>query len=184
MTDDDWTRLRSRYVGEFRVVRLREDRYRFEPTQAETDFIVCESADWVLVIPVTADGQVVFIRQYRHGIRRTVLEIPGGLLEAGESAETAADRELREETGFAAGCLRYLARLMPNPALNDAHCHVVLAEDCRQVGEPTPDAFERIELDMRPLAAVPEMIASGELSHALVLAAFACYGPTVNHGKP
>jgi len=176
MPHRSWTLLASRYVAEYKLIRLREDRYRFGPAQAEGDFIVCESADWVLVIAITADGDVVFVRQYRHGLRQVVLELPGGVIDPGESPEEAAVRELQEETGYAAGSVRHLGRLMPNPALNDAHCHVVLAEGCWLGGGQDFDPFEQIEVVLHPLADVPELIQSGRLSHALAIAALACYG--------
>lgn len=176
MPHRSWTLLESRTVAQYKLIRLREDRYRFEPTQAEGDFVVCQSADWVLVIAITGGRDVVFVHQYRHGLRRVVLEIPGGVIDPGESPEEAAVRELREETGYAAGRVRYVGRLMPNPALNDAHCHVALAEDCRLAGEQSPDPFEQIEVELHPLDDVPEMIQSGRLSHALAVAAFARFG--------
>jgi len=173
MPDRSWKLLSSRAIADYRVVRLREDRYRFEPTGAEADFVVCETRDWVLVIPVTPDGQVVLVRQYRHGVQRVVLEVPGGVIDPGETPEATAARELREETGYQAERVRYVGRMMPNPALNNAHLHVVLAEGCRKAGQPTPDPFERIEVLQRPLGDVPAMIASGEICHGLVIAAFA-----------
>ena len=172
MPDRSWTFLGSREIREYRVLRIREDRYRFEPTRTEADFAVCESADWVLVIPRTADGQVVFIRQFRHGVRQVVLEVPGGLVDKGESPEETAARELREETGYAAGSFRYLGRLLPNPALNTAVCHVVLAENCHQAGKTNFDPLEQIELVLRPLDALGDMIRNGELCHAQAMAAF------------
>ena len=176
MPDRSWTLLESRYVGQYKLIRLREDRYRFEPTQTEADFIVCESADWVLVIAITVDREVVLVRQYRHGIGSVVLEVPGGVIDPGESPESTAVRELREETGYEAARVRYLGRLIPNQALNTAHCHVVVAEDCRLAGAQNLDPLERIELVLRPLEEVPEMIRSGELSHAQIIAAFARFG--------
>ncbi len=173
MPDRSWTLLRSRSIIQYEFVGIREDRYRFEPTGAEAPFVVCESADWVLVIPVTHDGQVVLIRQYRHGVQQVVLEVPGGVVDAGESPEAAAARELREETGFSAGRVQLLGTMMPNPAINSASCHVVLAEGCHRTAEPQLDPFEKIDVLLRPLAEVPEMIRCGELSHALVIAAFA-----------
>lgn len=175
MPHDNWTLLGSKYIGEYRVIRLREDRYRLEPTQTEASFIICESADWALTIPVTADRQVVLIRQFRHGVRQSVLEIPGGMLDSNESPESAGVRELREETGYEAGRVRYLGRLFPNPALNTAHCHIVLAEDCRATGVCTPDALESLAVELRPLADIPKLIRSGELAHAQVIAAFALW---------
>jgi ADP-ribose pyrophosphatase len=172
MLRKSWTLLDSRAIADYEFVRLREDWYRFEPTGAEAPFVVCDSADWVLVIALTSDEQVVLIRQYRHGVREVVLEVPGGIVDQGESLEQAAMRELREETGFTAERVRLLGAMMPNPAINSASCHVALAEGCHRTDEPSPDPFEQFEVLVRPLARVPEMIRNGELRHALVIAAF------------
>lgn len=176
MLKRSWTLLASRTLAQFKFIRVRSDRYLFEPTQLEGDFVVCESPDWVLVVAVTIDRQVVLVRQYRHGIGDVVLEVPGGVVDPGESPESAAVRELREETGYAPGRVRYVGRLMPNPALNTAYCHVVLAEECRLAGSQNPDPLEQIEPVVRDLDDVPHMIGSGELPHALSIAAFARAG--------
>ncbi len=172
MPDRAWKLLQSRQIAAYRAFRLRADRYRFEPTQDEAEFVVCETGDWVLVIPVTPEKEVVFVRQYRHGVREVVLEVPGGLLEPGESAEAAATRELAEETGYVPQRVELVGTLQPNPAQYSARFHVVLAEGCHSAGPPQPDSMERIDVGLRPLADVPEMIRSGELRHALVVAAF------------
>ena len=172
MPHKSWTLLHTRTIADYDFVRLREDSYRFEPTGAEAPFVVCDSADWVLVIALTADEQVVLVRQYRHGVREVVLEVPGGIVDKGETLEQAAMRELREETGFTAERVRVLGKMMPNPAINSAFCHVAVAEGCHRTDEPSPDPFEEFEVLVRPLAQVPEMIRSGQLRHALVIAAF------------
>ncbi len=173
MPQNSWTLLASRQIADFRVLRFREDRYRFEPSGAEADFAVCDSADWAFVIPLTPDGQVVFVRQYRHGVRQVVLELPGGLMDGDEPPESTAARELREETGYATERLSLLGKLLPNPGLNNASCYVYLAEGCFRQGEPDLDPLERIEVVLHPLANVQEMIRSGELCHAQAIAAFA-----------
>lgn len=173
MSDDSWTFLDSRRIAEYRVLCLRGDRYRFEPTKTEAEFAICESADWVLVIPITDDGRIVFIRQFRHGVQEVVLEIPGGLLDGDETPEAAGVRELREETGYSARQVRYLGRLFPNPALNTASCHVCVAQGCHRTGEQEPDLFEQIEVVLHPLDSVHELVRAGKLCHAQVIAAFA-----------
>jgi 8-oxo-dGTP pyrophosphatase MutT (NUDIX family) len=176
MPDRSWTLLGSRCVAQYKLVRVREDRYRFEPTRVEADFLVCESADWVLIVAITVEGQMVFVRQYRHGIGQVVIEVPGGVIDEGESPEEAAARELQEETGYRAGRVRSVGRLMPNAALNDAYCHVVLAEECRLAGKQNPDPLEAIDVVLHPVEKVPKLIRDGELVHALTIAAIARFG--------
>lgn len=173
MPHKSWTLLGSRQIADYKVLRFREDRYRFEPTGAEADFAVCDSADWAFVIPVTTDGQVVFIRQYRHGAQQVVLELPGGLMDGDEPPEVTAARELREETGYESERLRLLGKLLPNPGLNNASCYVFVAERCCLQDAPDLDPLERIEVVLRPLNDVQEMIRTGELCHAQAIAAFA-----------
>jgi 8-oxo-dGTP pyrophosphatase MutT (NUDIX family) len=176
MPDRSWKHLSTRYVGDYHILRIREDRYLFEPTQREATFVACESADWAMVIPVTSDGQVVFVRQYRHGVKQVVLEIPGGVLEPNEAADVGGLRELQEETGYQCETIRVVGRLLPNPSTNTAALHVLVAEGCRPVAAQTLDPLERIDLVLRPLGEVQAMIASGELCHAQVIAAFAVAG--------
>jgi len=176
MPDRSWKYLSSREIGDFRVLKIRQYRYLFLPTQREADFVVCDSTDWAMVIPITTDGQVVLVRQYRHGVRELVLEIPGGLLEPGEPVEQGAVRELREETGYDCQSVRLLSRLLPNPSINSATLHVAVAEGCRPIADQNLDPLEAIEIVLRPLAEIPAMIASGELCHAQVIAAFTLAG--------
>jgi 8-oxo-dGTP pyrophosphatase MutT (NUDIX family) len=171
--EGSWHHLGSQLLRDYGSLRLREDRYRFTPTGAEADFAVCESADWVLVIPVTEDRQVVFVRQFRHGLGDVVLEIPGGLMDRDERPEETAVRELREETGYVAGPTQAFGPLLPNPALNTARFHVVVATRCTPSSVTNPDPLEQIATELRPLSSVAEMIRSGELQHAQCIAAFA-----------
>jgi 8-oxo-dGTP pyrophosphatase MutT (NUDIX family) len=116
------------------------------------------------------------VRQFRHGVRQVSLEIPGGMVDEGEAPDVAALRELHEETGYTAPAVRRLGELWPNPAIQNNHCHLFVAENCRLTSAPQPDPRERIEVVTYPLAEVPRLIAEGAIRHALVICALALLG--------
>jgi 8-oxo-dGTP pyrophosphatase MutT (NUDIX family) len=164
--------LRSSRDKSYRVFSLRTDRARSPRTGAEHDFFILESAPWVNVIPLTADGLVVMVRQYRHGTRTVTLEIPGGLVEEGDTPEEAAARELMEETGYRAARMIGFGSVHPNPAIQNNRCYTFLAEDVTPFGAQQQDEREDIEVVLKPLSQIPSLIRGGEISHALVIAAF------------
>ncbi len=159
-------------MSHHRILGVREDLYRFEPAGMEREFVVIEAPDWVNVVAVTPEFEVVLIRQFRHGVGLVTLEIPGGVVDDGEKPEDTALRELREETGFTSPKAERLGVVWPNPAIQNNSCHVFLARDARWVGAPRPDPLERIEVVTAPLARVPGLIGDGSIRHALVIAAF------------
>jgi 8-oxo-dGTP pyrophosphatase MutT (NUDIX family) len=153
------------------------DRVNFEPPEGgqARPFYVLDMPEWINVIALTDDERIPMVRQYRFGIETLTLEIPGGMCDPGEEPLVAARRELREETGFEADEWSPLGWVHPNPPIQNNRCHTFLARGARRVGEPRPDDNERIEQVMLPLAEIPERIASGEITHALVIAAFQLY---------
>lgn len=147
-----------------RVERSRQDGQAHQ-------FIVLHSPAWVNIVPVTPEGRVVLIRQWRQGSQAPSLEIPGGLVDPGESPEAAAARELLEETGYASPGLVHLGKVNPNPALFDNTCHTYLAPQAVRVAEPRLDDTENIEVLTVPGQEVPGLVRRGEIDHSLVLAA-------------
>jgi ADP-ribose pyrophosphatase len=141
----------------------------------EHDFYVIESRDWINVIPLTDDRQVIMIRQYRHGSRKVTLEIPGGLLDPGDTPEKAGARELLEETGFQAKKWKQIGVVNPNSALFNNRCYTFLAQDIQRVADPELDQTEDIEVVPIPLVDIPEFILKGKIDHAMVVTAFAWY---------
>ncbi len=167
-----WTIISSHVDKSYRVFSLRRDRARSPRTSETHDFYVLESPSWVNIIPVTPTKEVVLIRQYRFGIRDMTLEIPGGLMEASDSPEEAARRELREETGYREETLIPLGIVHPNPAIQNNLCYTFLAENVFPVGQLIQDEREDIEVVLQPLPEIPRLIREGAISHALVIAAF------------
>ena len=170
-----WKRIRSQHAQSFRVFSIRTDKTISPRTGIEHNFYVIESRDWVNIIPLTDDQQVVMIRQYRHGSREVTLEIPGGLADPGDTPKKAAARELLEETGYQAKKWTKIGIVNPNPALFNNHCYTFLAQDIKKVAVPTPDQTEDIEVVLISLKKIPGLILKGKLDHAMVITAFTYY---------
>lgn len=165
-----WGLLREREGFASRVFRLIVREAISPRTGKVSEFYAIETSDWVGVIPLMG-REVLMVRQFRHGTGEFTLEIPGGLV-GEEAPEEAAARELREETGFEAESLELLGVLRPQPAIFNNRFYVFLAQRLRQVGEPSPDEGEDLEVVKVPLEEIHRGFTDGTIDHALVLAAF------------
>ena len=166
-----WKIVSSRTDANYKVFQVRTDRAVSPRTDRIGEFYTLLSNDWVNVLPLTPDGKVVMIRQYRHGSRKVTLEIPGGLVDEADPGE-AAKRELLEETGYAGKSVSLLGSTNPNPALFDNTCYTYLVEGVEKVKEISLDTHEDIEVELVPLTSVPSLLVNGTINHALVIVAF------------
>jgi 8-oxo-dGDP phosphatase len=147
---------------------LRQDHLRLPSGREIPEYWVSEFPAWANVVAVTPDDQVVMVRQYRPGLAQVHYEIPAGVIDAKDAdAETAARRELLEETGYGGGRWSPLMTLSANPALQDNLTFTYLAEGVTPQGRPDPDATEDLRLHLLPVAELPALIDAGEVVQAL-----------------
>jgi 8-oxo-dGTP pyrophosphatase MutT (NUDIX family) len=132
---------------------------------------VLEFDAWANILAVTKNNEVVLVRQYRHGVQEVLLELPGGVVDEGESPLEGAKRELMEETGYKAGQIIEVGKFYPNPAIQQNILYCYLATDVEWAGEQDLDESEEIEVVLVPLDELVEMVKQGKLLHALNVAA-------------
>jgi 8-oxo-dGTP pyrophosphatase MutT (NUDIX family) len=167
----EWELVDSQIDKDYNVFQIRTKTARSPRTNRVGTFYVIEADDWVNIIPLTRDGKVVMIRQYRHGSTKVTLEIPGGVVEEA-SSEKAALRELMEETGYMGNRVRHLGTTNPNPAIFSNLCHTYLVENAEKIADSNLDPDEDIDVVLIPLEEIPALVREGAINHALVIVAF------------
>lgn len=171
-----WLKLTTETIADCKVFSVHKHISRNISRRGEriSDFYVLEPNDWVNVIPITPEGNVVLVEQYRHGIEGITLEIPGGTLDHNDNSPLqAAARELLEETGYVSPLeLIELGSVHPNPAIQSNLCHTFLARDVYKLQEPQFDTDEELEVRLVPLSEMDALIAAGRIRSALVIVAF------------
>lgn len=167
-----WKRVRSRPGPDLRIFSVRWDE-KISPRTGQThEFVVLDGPDWVNVVALTPDRQIVMVEQYRHGTDTVELEIPGGLLDgAHETPVDAAVRELREETGYEGQNPRVLCEALPNPAFLSNRCFTVLLENCRPRHPVNWDHGEDLLTRLVPVSELTGLIQSGKIRHSIIIAA-------------
>jgi ADP-ribose pyrophosphatase len=170
----EWKLVNSEIDGDYNVFKVRAVHAVSPRTNRTGKFYTLETKDWVNIIAVTENKEVVMIRQYRHGSKEVSLEIPGGLVDE-DHPEEAALRELLEETGFAGENTKYLGAVNPNPAIFGNLCHTYLVEKARKISRKNLDPDEDIEVVLVPVSDIPSLLEGGLINHALVVVAFYFY---------
>ncbi|MCH6257702.1 NUDIX hydrolase [Puniceicoccaceae bacterium K14] len=172
-----WDVLSSETITTNQIFTLKAKQYRHPIRGSEGSFFSIESNDWVKVLPITKDGQVALVHQYRFGVEKTSWELPGGVIDSGEDPIVAGLRELSEETGFTSERHRLMCSLHPNPAIQNNTCHLVLAEECELTENVSWDEHEELEIKLFPIDEVYQMALRGEIFHSLSIATLFHYYP-------
>lgn len=173
MKKSPWNIIKEKTIYSSGVVSLKELDCQHRERDFNYTFKVLESGDWVNIVPITRDQEVVMVRQHRAGTQEYTLEIPGGGVDKKDAGPMqAALRELTEETGYVASSAALIGQVTPNPALFSNRSYTFLAQDVRLEYKPNLDPAEDIEIELVPLAQINQLIRDGSIHHALVVSAF------------
>lgn len=159
-----WEIVRSHFEIHNRWCKVRRDEVRLPNGETIDDFYVNVRPDIAIVLAVTDNREIVFVRQYRHGTGQILMELPAGGFDPNrEDAEVAAARELQEETGYTSDRLLKFATIYENPIKDTNQIHLFLAPKVRHNGRQILDVTEDIEVVLVPIAEVIDKIYSGEI---------------------
>lgn len=166
MPIEPWEQLGSEPALDHEHYRVRRDTVRLPNGRVVDDYLVGLLSDYALVVAVTADDEVVLVRQWKQGVRRITLELPGGVIDDGETAADAAARELREETGYVAPVVELLASLDVDASKAANQAHVFAAVRAERLHEPERHEMESPEVVVVRLAEVRGLLDHGEITGA------------------
>ena len=160
----EWEIVSSDYVLESPWYTLRRDVCRLPDGTVVDPYYVREHAGFAIVFAITADGMVVFNRQYKHGVGERVLELPAGALDPGETPEACARRELEEETGYVAATFELVATFILDPTSSTGRIHLFIARGAAPEGVLAREVTEAIDVQLVPLGSVIDLVRSGHVS--------------------
>lgn len=175
MKKPGWTELDKTLIYRARVFDFYSRRLRRESSGYEDDFYFLDCPDWANIIPLTANNEVVCIKQFRHGTLEFGVEIPGGIVARGEDPKEAVVRELEEETGYRAKEIISLGSIQPNPAIQNNRSHFFYATNVELTGKLALEDGEDLEVCLVPLSDIPRLIAEEKIIHGIMVAAFCRY---------
>ncbi len=175
MSDDDrlrrWTIRSSDYIVDRPFLRVRSDTVELPDGTIIEGYFVRESRGFAIVAALTPERQVVMVRQYKHGVAQIVLELPAGMIDAGESPDACAIRELAEETGYVGDAQRLLRSLFADPTGSNASFHVFLIENAVPKFAQSLDTTENIVVETTSLEDLHAAVRDGRIASGSQVAA-------------
>ena len=167
---EKWQTLSTEYLIKRPWLTARRDCVRLPDDRINDEYYLLEYPDWVNVLAITDNGSFVMIEQYRHGIDRVVTELCAGVIENGEDPETAARRELLEETGYSGGKWSLLCVICQNPSTCNNYTYCFLAEGVVLTSDQHLDATEDIAVRLMSENQLREMLMNDEMKQAMMAA--------------
>ncbi|MBF2018917.1 MAG: NUDIX hydrolase [Hydrococcus sp. C42_A2020_068] len=159
-----WKILNSKWVINNKWCKVRQDKVMLANGKIIDDYFVNVRPEITLILPITQQKEIVFVRQYRHGIEDILLELPAGTFDGQkEDSLIAARRELEEETGYLAEPFIKLATIYDNPVKDTNKIHIFIALNASPLGKQNLDDTEDIEVVVIPIEEVRQKITSGEI---------------------
>jgi len=169
-TKPKWTVVKDKKVYGTPIFSLHEKKVLPDDGSDAANFYVLNAPEWINVIALTDDNDIVLVEQYRHGIDETTLEIPGGMVDEGEKPLKSARRELLEETGYESDSWELLGKASSNPAILSNFTHTFLARHCKKTSPQQTDGHEDIKVHLLQLEEFLSLINDDVVHHSIVLA--------------
>jgi 8-oxo-dGTP pyrophosphatase MutT (NUDIX family) len=163
----NWKMLESKYVYRDRWLQVRADKCELPDGRILEPYYVIEVPDWTNMVVITKDERIVLVKQYRHALGTTTLELPGGILEKGELPMASAIREMQEETGYVSGDVEFLMQISPNPALNNNTAYFFLARNAEKLSNTNFDPYEEIIIETYSKEELKLLLNEGKLQHGV-----------------
>ena len=163
-----WKTLSSEYLFNDRWFKVRKEICETPSGKIVDPYYVYEFPTWVGAFPVTEDGRIVMVRQYRHALGETIIEIPGGCVDdTDKDFQEAIARELLEETGYSFSSYEYLGRISPNPSTNTNLLHMFLAKGGKKVSEQLLDENEEIEVVLLSIDELKQLLRENKIIQSM-----------------
>jgi ADP-ribose pyrophosphatase len=162
-----WKLLESKYIIQRPWATLRVDKLELPNGNIKDEYYVLEYPTWVNMVAITEDGNVLFVKQYRHGADQIMVELPAGVVEDDEEPEVAAHRELLEETGYAFDSIEYICELFANPATSGNLTYTYLLTGGKKVQEQELDSSEDIEVVEMSIEEAKQFLFENKIGQAL-----------------
>jgi ADP-ribose pyrophosphatase len=169
----NWQILSSEYLFNDLWFKVRKDVCKTPQGKIIDPYYVYEFTEWVTAVPVSDDGRIIMIRQYRHALGETCIEFPGGCVDDTDASfESAIKRELLEETGYSFSSYKYLGKISANPSTNNNLMHMFLAKGGQKVSAQSLDPNEEIEIELFTIDEVKQLLKENKILQSMHVTCF------------